>query len=173
MDIATPRLTLRALRPDDAPWIAREISDPLVHRWLYSVPRPYALRDAEAYVARHARDVGYRVIEHASVGQGVISLTSLGDGLYDLGYWLMRAAWGQGFMTEAARAMLYDHFPRTSRSVRSGWIKGNAASQNVLTKLGFQPDGHDHVHSVFHGTEVTLEKVILTKSAWQALSVRP
>lgn len=174
MQIDTGRFTLRLLEAQDAPWIAREISNPRVQVWLTSPPHPYTLADAEAFIAKFGADDRYRVITDGSDPLGVVSLSVTSDGGYDLGYWLREAAWGRGAMTECARALLAWHFTRSDVPVTSGWITGNAASQNVLTKLGFAAHGTKQAQCHFRNADVTVEKVRLTATQWhnaQRLSV--
>ena len=159
-DITTDRLRLRLFQEEDANWIAREIANPKVHRWLTSVPRPYALSDAVDYLAVFLNDVGHRVIESNGGRQGVVSIT---DGELEnppeLGYWLMEAAWGNGYMTEAAEALVCWHQAEFGSPILSGWIKGNTASENVLRKLGFEDDGVKETHAHFHGGPVQVIRV--------------
>lgn len=168
--IITKRLVLRPLLSGDAAWITAGVSLPEVHRWLTSVPHPYALKDADAFVERIARLDGYRVIDVNGIGRGVVSVVELIQDKvpsFSLGYWLHPDAWGQGIMTEAAAAMVGWHFARTDADLGSGWIVGNDASRNVLSKLGFEPTGvvrNDYAH--FHGREMPVEKVRLTIAHW-------
>lgn len=166
MDITTERLVLRQLGPEDAEWIAREIANPKVQVWLTSPPHPYRLADACEFIKRTSSNPLYRVIEVAGDAQGVISLKE-GE---DLGYWLRESAWGNGYMTEAATALLNAYFHVRVDDVPSGWIAGNAASRNVLEKLGFERCGEKRRMCFFRGEEVTVERVVLTHARWQALS---
>jgi len=170
MEINTKRLSLRCLCRDDAPWIAHHIADPDVQCWLTSPPRPYARAHADDFVARHIDNPEYRLIELGGEAQGIVSLARHEGRPIDLGYWLARNAWGQGIMTEAASALVAWHFNRSDDLLLSGWIRGNDASCNVLGKLGFQPHGSKQARSEFHDRDVTVDKVILTKDRWQALS---
>ena len=103
-NIKTERLVLRCLQADDAGWIAREIANPNVHRWLTTPPMPYRLDDAVDFLSRFAGDPGYRAIVHRGSPQGVISLGTTNGRSRELGYWLQESAWGQGLMSEAAQA---------------------------------------------------------------------
>ena len=47
----TPRLLLRPGFPEDAPALAGAIADEAIARNLVNVPWPYAIRDAEAFLA--------------------------------------------------------------------------------------------------------------------------
>lgn len=172
MDILTHRLRLRQLEVEDASWIAEHIANPKVHRWLTAPPKPYLLVDAIDFIHRNVLDPRYRVVEWNDAPCGVVSLTTGSMDLPDLGYWLAEHAWGHGLMTEAARGLLAWQFNNDPSDIRSGWISGNAASENVLTKLGFQVDGSIQARSEYHDQIVTIDKVRLTQAAWQALSVQ-
>ena len=78
--IRTERLTLRPLRPEDAEPIARMIAEWEVIRWLTMPPHPYALADAEGFIAG-AGDT-HRAITRDEAFLGMVTLGT------DLGYWL-------------------------------------------------------------------------------------
>ncbi len=158
--IITDRLHLRPFEIGDAGWVTEHIRVPEVHTWLTRVPRPYTLDDGEGFVATHAGNPTMRVILHDGDPVGVVTL--MGEGIPDLGYWLKTAAWGQGLMTEAARALLDWHFAQGGGEVQSGWIRGNAGSEKVLRKLGFQDAGSRWAPSLFRGEEVEVIRVSLT-----------
>ena len=57
----------------------------------------------------------------------------------ELGYWLGKLFWGQGFMTEAARETLRHAFEDICMSkVWWGYYEGNAKSKHVQEKVGFK-----------------------------------
>ena len=56
--------------------------------------------------------------------------------LIELGFHFLPHAWGKGFASEGARAALDFGFSRASE-IYAGHHPGNAASRNVLAKLGF------------------------------------
>jgi RimJ/RimL family protein N-acetyltransferase len=59
----------------------------------------------------------------------------------EVGWRLMRHAWGQGYATEAARAALDDVFSRVGLTeIVSYTAADNARSQRVMAKLGLQRD---------------------------------
>lgn len=166
-DIVTDRLTLRLLRSEDAAWIAREIANPSVHRWLTSVPHPYSLDDAQEFISLFATNPGFRVIEEAGEPQGVISIEyadtfdASRPHQVELGYWLQESAWGRGLMTEAATALVQWHWSRSADTICSGWIRGNGGSEAVLRKLGFKDAGSAERRSEFFDGTVTLDRVRL------------
>ena len=89
----------------------------------------------------------------------------------ELGYWLGKLFWGQGFMTEAAREILRHAFEDICMSkVWCGYYEGNAKSKHVQEKVGFK------YQWTTEGVDVPLmhEKRTghvnaMTKEEWQAL----
>lgn len=60
-----------------------------------------------------------------------------------IGYWLARPLWGQGYMTEAARAVLaYAFEPQRLSLVTATCYPHNAGSRGMLLNVGFRPEGH-------------------------------
>ena len=158
-DIVTERLCLRLLVNEDAPWIARDIVNPNVHRWLTSPPHPYRLEDAQAFIADHVDDPRVRAIVFEGNPVGIVSLGATRGPSMEFGYWVAEPAWGQGIMSEAAAAMLDWHWAHSTRPLISGWIEGNDRSAAILRKLGFEPVGKAQRWAQWHGREVTLERV--------------
>ena len=104
--ILTDRLTLRMSRGDDAAWIAKEIAQEDVHKWLTAPSRPYTLADATEFLASIQDDPNHRVIEYLDQPIGMIGYSVHDDGAKVLGYWLAQSMSGQGLMSEAAKAMV-------------------------------------------------------------------
>jgi RimJ/RimL family protein N-acetyltransferase len=160
--IKTKRLVLRQMRPSDAEWMAREIANPRVQRWLTAPPHPYRLEHAQDFIAASQADANRRVIEREGAPCGVVTLGPRGGDARDLGYWLQESAWGQGLMPEAAAALVDWHWQTSSDPLTSGWILGNAPSAQILTQLGFEPTGQATEFVNFFGEERVLERVRLT-----------
>lgn len=101
---------------------------------------------------------------------GHTDMTERGDEC-ELGYWLGKLFWGQGFMTEAAREILRHAFEYICMSkVWCGYYEGNAKSKHVQEKVGFK------YRWTTEGVDVPLmhEKRTghvnaMTKEEWQAL----
>jgi ribosomal-protein-alanine N-acetyltransferase len=59
-------------------------------------------------------------------------------GVHELGFHLLTGEWGKGYASEAARAVIgYAFDVLDSRELFAGHHPDNAASRNVLVKLGF------------------------------------
>lgn len=145
--LRSARLRLRAPAPADASRIAELASDPDIARMTTRMPFPYALEDAEAFIERTQhqdlrRDVTFVIESEADGPLGMLGFyteTSVGP---ELGYWLGRRCWGQGYATEAAQAALdWAQHGWGKRAVIAGHFTDNGASGRVLEKLGFMPTG--------------------------------
>ena len=85
---------------------------------------------------------------------GHCGLQRLEDGdEVEVGYYLGRSAWGQGYATEAARASLAYGFDECGLSSIVAVVRHeNAASRHVLEKLGMRAERD----GVFYGADATL-----------------
>ncbi|WP_321363863.1 GNAT family N-acetyltransferase [uncultured Celeribacter sp.] len=159
--LTTNRLTLRALRPEDAPDIVRALNDFEVSKWLTPVPYPYSVHDANWFTRRVAAIAFVYGLEF----QGRIIGTIGCEG--EFGYWLGRAYWGQGLMTEAARAVLTAWFAEGHDQIEAGYFTENARSSHVLRKMGFVETGQSRSFSLAQGQEVDRIDMILTREAFE------
>jgi RimJ/RimL family protein N-acetyltransferase len=141
--LSTPRLTLRPLRPSDAPALSCLVDDPGVAAMTTSIPHPFPEGAAEAFIERmaEAEPEHERVfaLETASDGFiGVLGFHPDDVGAVEIGYWLGRPFWGRGYMTEAVDAAL-DWAAKGwgRRYLLAGHFADNPASGQVLVKTGF------------------------------------
>jgi RimJ/RimL family protein N-acetyltransferase len=141
--IATERLVLRAPRLDDAARLAELANDFDVARMTTEIPHPYSLGDADDFLRRmETRDRARQAvfaIEHPKDGfVGVLGFHPKEPAAPEVGYWIGRPYWGQGYATEAARAALdWAGAGWGRRLVVSGHFADNPASGRVLEKAGF------------------------------------
>lgn len=157
----TARLILRRPRQDDAPAIlARYTSDPVVTRWL-GWPRQTTLADTQVFI-----DLSESQWTHWPAGPYLIErradgalLGGTGFGFETpframTGYVLARDAWGQGYATEALRAVV-DLAPSLG-VVRLHALchVDHAASAHVLEKCGFTREGVFRRHTVLPNSGV-------------------
>jgi RimJ/RimL family protein N-acetyltransferase len=143
----TERLLLRPGWEDDALPLSKAIAHEAVAFKLARLPWPYGLEDARNFLRmpRTAGDAEFVILRRTHGAPeliGGIGLAQDEDGTTELGYWITPDAWGKGYVTEAARAVLdiARHSLRIPRLV-SGHFADNPASGRVLRKLGFKPTG--------------------------------
>ncbi|HET9138898.1 GNAT family N-acetyltransferase [Actinophytocola sp.] len=174
--LETERLVLRRFTEADVDDLADLNSDPAVLRFLTGgrpVPRaevrggllPRILADYERVAGR-----GTWVAEERSTGGflGWVELRAPERGTAaeaELGYRLRASAWGRGYATEAARALVDKAFTETQlHRVWAETMAVNKASRRVLEKVGlrfvrtFWVDWTDPIDGAEHG-EVEYEMV--------------
>jgi ribosomal-protein-alanine N-acetyltransferase len=140
----TPRLQLRALKPDDAPRIALLAGEWAVASMTGRIPYPYSVDAAQQWLSGLADGEMVFGIDHASELIGICGYTREADGTAQIGYWIGRPYWGRGFATEAARALIDYGFTKGGVKRFSGrHFAENVASARVIKKLGFRAVGAD------------------------------
>ena len=93
------------------------------------------------------------------------------DAGYCLGYWLGEPFWGEGLMSEAARAFVAHFFATKPDDVLySGAFSENAASLRIQEKLGFQRDGENMFYSRPRDGELPHVSTSLTRAAFARLA---
>jgi len=176
--IRTERLLLRPLRTDDAEAVCFGIADWEVMRWLSQPPWPYALQDAIDFIqSRPAQNLTMTsfaiTCEEALIGIIDLRVNPAGRSQRDpgpnLGYWLARSRWRNGYMTEAARGLLVHAFAAgIGDTIYSGAFADNSASLRIQEKLGFVRDGGTTLYSRPRGSEFPHVNTKLTRSAFKA-----
>jgi RimJ/RimL family protein N-acetyltransferase len=147
--LVTPRLLLRPPWPEDAAAMVAAFSHWDVVRQTALIPWPYALADAQAFIAGAALGGAAfdLVITRKGDGQlvggiGIKPPYGPGRGHPDLGYWIAPEAAGRGYATEAGRAVVAFAFGALRLPVLdAGHYFDNPASARVLVKLGFTSTG--------------------------------
>ena len=155
--IETERLILRRWRAADrGPYVAM-MADPQVGYWLGGPrDREAALAEIAGFEESLARDgFGWLAVERRGDGAflGTVVLARLrenhpaGSGV-EVGWRFAREAWGFGYATEAARALLDDGFRRLSfREIVAFTGASNTRSRAVMERSGMRRDpGRDFDH---------------------------
>ena len=150
LQFETDRLVARPFQDSDAATVAANASDIDVAKMTSSMPHPYGLESAQAWILTHwglrRRKRGYpfaivRRADGAVLGSiDVFKRTPTAD--WEIGYMLGRAHWGQGYATEIARgAIEWARDELGATAIVAGYFEGNDASRRVLEKLGFVNHG--------------------------------
>ena len=150
--IETERLTLREVRESDTQTIfERWASDPEVTRYMTWNPHR-SIEDTrmvmDYWLSEYGKDNTYRwvlVPRGEDKPIGIIDVVSYDDGVPVLGYCEGRKYWGQGYMTEALRAVTAALFEDGFTELKIGAVDENKASNRVIQKAGFVYDRSDSV----------------------------
>ncbi len=185
MFLQTERLILRRLTASDVDDLVALDSDPDVMAFLTGgVPTPRA--DVEASLRELIEDYTrfhglgrYAAIE--AVGGaflGWMSLRNDGSDEVDLGYRMHRSAWGRGFATEGARALVAKAFTEDFGGrrgpimrVRAQTMAVNTRSRAVMERAGLRHVRTFHLHfdDPIPGTELGEVEYAITRAEWLAL----
>jgi RimJ/RimL family protein N-acetyltransferase len=149
-EIRTGRLILRRWRPSDRAAFAEMTADPEVMEHLPGVmTRAESAALADRFQAQTER-TGYefwaaeRPGEADFIGFIRLSLPAFGPHMVEIGWWLARAYWGRGLVTEGARAALKDGFERHGLDeIVSVTVPANVRSWRVMERLGRTHDPSD------------------------------
>ncbi|MFF2191320.1 GNAT family N-acetyltransferase [Streptomyces sp. NPDC058157] len=179
--LKTDRLALRPFGVADADDLVALDGDPEVMRFING-GRPTSRRTVETRVLPRLLDVypcwgtqAYWAADEEATGTflGWFEFRPLerdSSAVVELGYRLNRAAWGRGFATEGARALIDKGFTELGvERVTANTMAVNAASRRVMEKSGlsfvrhFTGDWPEAIEGSEHG-EVEYE---LTRAAWE------
>jgi RimJ/RimL family protein N-acetyltransferase len=87
----------------------------------------------------------------------------------ELGYWIAKPFWGNGYATEAARAVVdYAFRERGLNRVLAECFAGNPASARVLEKAGMTREGTLREHIWKWDRFVDLDAYAILRSEWEA-----
>lgn len=141
------RLFLRPAWPEDWEAIFQGIADEGVVRNLATAPWPYTEEDAHYFAQLpHDPQSPRFLITLAATGElvGCIGLDRHNDkrgDMLEMGYWIGRKHWGQGYATEAGKAAIRIARSMGHERVVASHYLDNPASGRVLRKVGFVPTG--------------------------------
>lgn len=146
MFAVTARLFLRPGWPEDAGTLFTAINDEAIVRNLARAPWPYRMDDARQFLSLPANPATIRclIFSRTTASPQLIGCIGIDqeDGQdAELGYWIVRAHWGQGYATEAGRAVLDTARALRHRHLVASHFIDNPASGSVLRKLGFGQTG--------------------------------
>lgn len=175
--LVTERLVMRPPHREDTIDLTRLANDRQLAAMLGSMPHPYGERDAIAFIAGAAdrnRGGATYALTLADNGAfiGTARLLQTAHGL-DLGYWVGRPYWNQGFATEAAHALVDLAFRATEiEALHASCRVLNAPSRRVIQKCGFHFAGQGMSRSLVAG-QVPVERYVLDRKTWISLRTWP
>jgi RimJ/RimL family protein N-acetyltransferase len=170
--LETERLMLRRPTLADVKAIACLADDRRIAENARRLPHPYSQEHAIEFVRAIANDRSETVflIENNFVPIGMVGIDWRQRGAPELGYWLGVEHWGQGFATEAARAVIDFTFEEFDvEHLISGARVANPASRNILEKCGFQWSGVELHRFEALGSSTPVDCFRLSRSVWSSL----
>ncbi len=181
LPLHTTRLALRPVEPEDAERISVLAGDWEVARFTTNIPHPLSASEATDFIAGARTGMAE---ETALVLVLIEKRTREPIGLVgiewdrernhgELGYWLGRAHWSQGFASEAVTALLGFIFETVGlQGIVALACVDNKASRRVLEKLGFTWTGCAEYPAPARERVLTMDRFELSRADWQAASQR-
>lgn len=148
--ITTERLVLRPYTLDDSEELARVIDRREIYETTLAIPHPYSVEDARSYISRSIeareddRDFPCAVTlkETGAIIGGCGLMVNRKMDRAEMGYWLAVEHWGQGYITEAARALIRHGFEVLDLNcIEAHHFVNNPASGRVMVKAGMTFEG--------------------------------
>ncbi|MDO9298963.1 GNAT family N-acetyltransferase, partial [Bradyrhizobium sp.] len=170
--LETERLMLRRPTLADVKAIAALANDRRIAEMTRRLPHPYTQDHAIESVRAIADDARGTVflIENNFVPVGMVGVDWREQEAPELGYWLGVEHWGQGFATEAARAVIDFTFEEFEvEHLISGARVANPSSRNILEKCGFQWSGVELHRFEALGSSTPVDRFRLSRSVWSSL----
>jgi len=171
-ELNTTRVRLRPVRPEDVDLLAELDSDPEVMRYITGRPSTLDEVEVELQASLGAR---WLLFDDAGAFLGWVGAVPVADGSeYDIGWRLRRTAWGSGFATEAALALVQALFSAGARTVFAQTMAVNERSRSVMERIGLRYARTFHLafDDPLPGTELGEVEYELTRDEWEARTPR-
>lgn len=167
----TERLTLRPYAQSDIPALMPLIGAREVAATTLRIPHPYTESYAREFIATaeqglaNGTELRAAIILRGSSAEsgalcGGIGLRIEADHRRaELGYWIGVPYWGNGYATEASRALVKYGFQTLGlHRIYASYLTHNTASAGVLKKIGMKHEGRQRAHILkwgeFHDIEM-------------------
>jgi RimJ/RimL family protein N-acetyltransferase len=173
--LVTERLVLRPLDLTDAPTVQRLAGEKDIASTTRLIPHPYPPGMAEQWIGtlpelyQQAEMINWGIAMDGGLLLGTIRLTlNPVDNHAEMGYWVGKPYWNNGYCTEAARAVVNYGFEKLDlERIYANYLARNPASGRVLSKLGMVQEGLLRRHRRKFGRYEDLVVCGLTRSEWQ------
>ena len=172
--LETRRLVLRPFNLSDAQTVQKLAGDRDVASTTKNIPYPYEDGMAEGWISTHqesyeqGKGVTYAITLKDETLVGAISLMSIiKEHQAELGYWIGKPYWNQGYCTEAGREMLrYGFVDLGLNRIHASYLSRNPPSGRVMEKLGMTHEGTRRQHVLKWGVFEDLELKGILKKDW-------
>jgi 8-oxo-dGTP diphosphatase len=178
--LESDRLTLRSLVAGDADAITALVNDWEVVRYTAMIPYPYHRQMAVDFIQSQPGMEGSGsfnlAITRKADGQviGCIGLIRSADAkLAELGYWLGKPFWSQGYASEAVRRLVDFAFTALGlQALIASAVPTNLASHRVQEKNGFSVDGAEEIAAPARGHPLQVIRRRLDRVDWPPKPVK-
>jgi RimJ/RimL family protein N-acetyltransferase len=174
--LQTERLILRPFELTDGEDVRRLAGDRAIADTTLQIPHPYEVGMAEEWILtrRPKFEAGEEVvfaIVLRETGELIGAMGLVIEGKFrraELGYWIGRPYWGNGYCTEAGHAVLeYGFHSLNLNRIHAYHFQRNPASGKVMRKLGMKHEGSSPQHVMKWGAFEDIELYGMIRSEWQ------
>ena len=175
--LLTDRLSLRAFSLDDAAEVRPLVSEKEIAATTLSIPHPYPDGEAENWISKHkpfydeGKAVTFAIIL-SETGKIVGSISIWMDHKHahaELGYWIGKPYWNNGYATEAGNAILsYGFKVRDLNRIHAHHMMKNPQSGKVMQKMGMTHEGTLRQHVMKDGEYQDLAIYAITKDMYDS-----
>lgn len=175
--IHTDRLILRPFMLSDAAEVQRLAGDRAIAAVTQAIPHPYEDGMAEDWIKSHPKQFAEEksvvfaiTFSETNLLCGAIGLSiHQEDNRAELGYWIGKPFWGNGYCTEAALAVLKYGFESLGLyRIYSSHFSSNPASGRVMQKIGMIYEGCLRQHLLKWGKFEDRVQYGILKSEWES-----
>jgi len=174
--LTTARLVLRPFILSDAPAVQRLASDREIAANTLLIPHPYPEGAAEEWIRGHGEVSDNQIFAIAPNSGGEV-MGAIGMHVEhfhrraEIGYWLGVPYWGNGYVTEAARAVVGYAFDTLGvNRVFAVHFTRNPASGRVLQKIGMLREGTMRQHVRKWDESIDVDYYGIVREDWENLS---
>ena len=148
--LETTRLVLRPFALSDAPEVQRFCGDFAVADTTLNIPHPYPDGAAAEFIATHPANYekGEGVVFALTLKNDQCLIGAMGLDINkrfrraEIGYWIGKPFWNQGYATEAGRAVVDFAFTQLGlHKIVGTYLTRNPASGRVMQKIGLTQEG--------------------------------
>jgi ribosomal-protein-alanine N-acetyltransferase len=174
--LETERLVLRPFLLSDAHDVQQLAGDRAIAETTLNIPHPYGDGLAEEWISKHQDLFDQGKALHFAITLkgdqelvGAVSLMSMVKGHQaELGYWIGKPYWNQGYCTEAAREVVRYGFDILGLNrIHACHFSRNAASGSIMLKLGMTHEGHRRQHVIKWGVFDDMDLYGILRSEWE------
>jgi RimJ/RimL family protein N-acetyltransferase/predicted N-acetyltransferase YhbS len=180
--LRTRRLFLRPFELSDGEDLRRLAGDRAIADTTLQIPHPYEVGMAEEWILTQQPrfEAGEQVVFAVVLRESDQLIGAMGlviEGKFrraELGYWIGRPYWRNGYCTEAAQAVLeYGFRSLNLNRIHAYHFKRNPASGRVMQKLGMKHEGSAPQHVMKWGLFEDVELYGILRSGWRSPKGNP
>lgn len=176
--IETERLILRSFTLRDAADVQRLAGDKAIASTTLNIPHPYKDGVAEEWIGTHqegfekGESVHFAIVDrqkHYLIGAMGLTINKRFESA-ELGYWIGKPYWNNGYCTEATEAVLEYGFQTLGLNrIQASHFKRNPASGRVMQRIGMAYEGCRKQHVKKWEKFEDLEMYGIVKTDYQLL----